>query len=167
MSVREALNRYPKMTAAVTIVAILLAAGSFVYMRLPEKPPKVQTRMFFTADDGKTWFPDQATRLAPFDRDGREAVEAHVYRCGDREFVGYMERTEPEARKKLEELMKGGVNAGNAPQIGVLRGTKAQRKKPGDADWVGVMEDNSAFNVMAKVTCENGKASEAVMPEIP
>src|SRR4051812_26868582 len=51
----------------------------------------------FTTDDGRTLFEAPADSLPPFDHDGKPAARAHVYRCGGKEFVGYLERYTPEA----------------------------------------------------------------------
>src|SRR6267154_2521014 len=61
-------------------------------------------KAFFSVDDGKTWFPDDAKNIPPFDKDGKQAVRAFVYRCADgTTFVNYLQRYKPEAKHVLEE----------------------------------------------------------------
>jgi hypothetical protein len=51
------------------------------------------TKLFFTIDDGKTWFPADASNKAPFVHDGKQALRAHVFQCADKPpFVGYLSK---------------------------------------------------------------------------
>ena len=54
------------------------------------------TQLFFTSDDGKTWFPFEATNKPPFTHDDKIAVRAHVYSVpGGKPFVAYLSKFSP------------------------------------------------------------------------
>jgi hypothetical protein len=55
------------------------------------------TQLFFTTDDGKTWFADEASKKAPFLHDEKPAVRAHVFSCdgGKKLFAGYLSKFSP------------------------------------------------------------------------
>lgn len=168
MSIRETMNRHPGLTTLAMIPVIALAIGIAIWWQLPEKPAKVQTQSFFTVDDGKTWFADDMNKVPPFDKDGKQAVAAFVFRCGSGQpFVGYLESLTPEAKKKVTEIMKEGVNRGNAPQLGMTRGMGVQRKKPGDTEWVKITDPGKTFEEIKSVTCKDGKTPVEVSPDIP
>ena len=49
-------------------------------------------KVFYSDDDGVTWFLDDAFKGSPFDHKGKEADRAFVYRCGSkgRPFVAFL-----------------------------------------------------------------------------
>jgi hypothetical protein len=55
------------------------------------------TRLYFTTDDGKTWFPLDAANRPPFVHDGKPAVRAHVFSTdgGKTGFCAYMSKFTP------------------------------------------------------------------------
>ena len=52
-------------------------------------------QIFFTDDEGQHWFPDDRRKVPPFDHNGKEAVEAEVYKCDGKTFVNHMKRYTP------------------------------------------------------------------------
>jgi hypothetical protein len=58
------------------------------------RPPKhINLQAYYSADDGRTWFSDQAGRTTPFDHDGKQAVACFVFKCDTSgPFVGYLEK---------------------------------------------------------------------------
>src|SRR6478609_8126910 len=74
-------------------------------------------RQFFTVDDGKTWFADDATKLPPFDKDGKQAVRAYVYRTAKgKEFVNHLERFTANAKQAIEQAGKSGGSTRGPPK---------------------------------------------------
>ncbi|HEY7116231.1 MAG TPA: hypothetical protein VH475_06585 [Tepidisphaeraceae bacterium] len=53
--------------------------------------------LYFTTDEGKTWFALESSNRPPFVHDGKPAVRAHVFSCdgGKTMFVGYMSKFSP------------------------------------------------------------------------
>lgn len=164
MSLRETLNRNPALAGGVAVAAVVLL-GIVVWRRViirpPDKNPVAQN--YFTVDDGKTFFTDDAKLVPPFTKDGQEAVRAFVYQTqGGSPEVVYLMKYTPEAKQALESattekdrgtaLMKfaGGVGA-------------TLVKKPLEGDWVdGVSDQGRAVKKVpdgAKVVVPPSKAS--------
>jgi len=61
------------------------------------------TRLYFTSDDGKTWFPMDASNRPPFVHDGKPTVRAHVFSTdgGKTAFVAYLSKFSPIAPDPL------------------------------------------------------------------
>ena len=104
VGIRESLNKNPSITTGVTIGIIVIALLAIVWQMWSSRPNINNIKSFYTVDDGKTWFEDQATKNPPFDYKGSPAYRAYVFKCGDsgKPFVAYMERFTPDALKKLE-----------------------------------------------------------------
>src|SRR5213083_2596184 len=105
------------MGAAVVLALAAIAFAVFRIFDVGAAPGAASDteRAFFTVDDGKTWFIDEATQLAPFQRDGKEAVRAYVIECNGKRFVNHLERYTPEGKQamlRLREVVKKGPPPG-------------------------------------------------------
>jgi hypothetical protein len=83
--------------------------------------------IYFSDDDGQTYFADDAAKLTPFDHNGREAVRCNVFKNSSGPFVGYLEKVAPPSFS---------TNNG-APSIGDPTATDLV-KRPGDKGWVPI-----------------------------
>jgi hypothetical protein len=114
-------------------------------------------KLFYTADDGKTYFPDDADKIPGFDHGGKPAYRAQVYQCGtSAPFVGYMQRIEEGARKSAEDARAQGKRA---VEVEAIMADKIEVKKPGDARWVPA---GKGERVML-VTCPDGKTMASIV----
>src|SRR3954470_1224558 len=140
MGVREAMSKRPKLAAgialALTTAAVVIVVFQMIDLRAAPELAGAPERAFFSVDDGKTWFVDDATQLAPFQHNGKEAVRAYVVECNGKKFVNHLERYTPEGKQatlRLREVVKKG------PPPGVLVAAAQQRgrelKRPGDTTW--------------------------------
>ena len=157
MSVRQWFNDNARLTAAAAAVIVLAAVG-FVVMQVLAARPKIQTNLpdaYYTSDDGKTFFVGNSASVPPFDHEGKQAVRAYVYECGDDRFVGYLERFNSEAHK----AMTGGTAT---PQHQIYG---RELKRPGKTTWIK-SGDFAAVDKLAEVKCpHNGAhAPEPVEP---
>src|SRR5947207_15826357 len=101
------------MTTIATIAIIVIALGIIIWQMMPDRPARVMTKSYFTTDDGKTYFEDSADKVAPFDKDGKEAVRAHVFKCGQgAPFVGYLEKLDPKVKQRLDDFFNDPKNKG-------------------------------------------------------
>src|SRR5262245_24765748 len=98
MGIREAINRKPGIAIATTILA-LVALVVFIFLQFRSEndvrsPDRGGAKSWYTVDDGKTWFPDRANRVSPFDHQGKTAYRCHVWTCDDGKttFVSHLER---------------------------------------------------------------------------
>jgi hypothetical protein len=77
MSIREACQRNPKIVTGVAILSLAIAMFMiFTQVKGEFGPENTETQAFYTVDDGKTWFVDEASKFPPFDKDGKVAVLA-------------------------------------------------------------------------------------------
>jgi hypothetical protein len=68
------------------------------------------TKLYFTVDDGKTFFELEASNRAPFVHEEKPAFRAHVFSCdgGKTAFVGYLSKFSPISDEPL--VRKPGMN---------------------------------------------------------
>ncbi len=135
MHIREKLDHFK--WVGVTI-GLLMVVGSVVYTYMNAgdlRPPGYRTT-YFTTDDGKTWFEDSVENVAPYKKDGKDAVAAHVYTCNDGKvkFVGYLERMSPEAKVEIDRY-KAMKSMPDTPTAQRLFEGGVEVKKPGEAGW--------------------------------
>ena len=149
------------MVIAVTVAIVAIAGISVGYQLVGSRPHGSALDAFYSTDDGRTWFTDTGSLLPPFDRDGKVAVQAYVYQCNGKQFVGYLERLTPKALKLTHDLDVAVKNArpGDAPPENLAEMQTARRwgrevKKPGDKKWVGV--NSSEGSRVTTVKCPDG-----------
>jgi hypothetical protein len=169
VGIRETLNQNPGITTGATAAIILLALVFIIWQISGGSGPSVATEAFYSTDDGKSWFADQADKIPPFDKDGKPAYRVYVYKCKDgKEFVSHLERYTPEAKKKLEEFRTKGPEAAADPGIMeaiYMGGVEVKDPETGDKNWV----KQAQFDAAAKITspvCPDGTTDtlEPVMP---
>jgi hypothetical protein len=174
VGVREALNRNRAATLVVTGALTAAAIGFAVYSMFFSSDvlgSSAQGKAFFSVDDGQKWFVDDASKVPPFERDGKQAYRAVVYRCkaDGRQFVARLERYDDAARKRIAELV---ANHGHAQSPAVMTELtqlmhKIEVKRPGDATWVApTAQTMQAYERIMHPQCP-ANASHAIEPVIP
>ncbi len=157
MGAREWLNQHPNVAIepgiAVVLLAIVLAVVQIRASR--HRYPSALPDVYYTVDDGKTFFAASSDNVPPFDYDGRQAVTAYVFQCGNQKFVGYMERF---SLKYHDFVVAHGVTP-EAEKFG------RELKKPGDAKWLP-SGDLRTEAKLTEVHCPNGGSDipESIMP---
>jgi hypothetical protein len=164
VGIRENLNKSPAITTGATIAIIVIALGFIVYQLLPNRGPRISTKVFFTDDDGQTYFSEEGTVLPPFDHSGKEAVRCYVYSCGGTKFVGYLEKYTDDAKSKLDAASKSNTpNPMMMEDMEMMQGRLV--KKPGDAKWIKSSDFEKAQKVM-EIHCPDGSSGE-LTPILP
>jgi len=156
MGLRETLNENPRVTTGITVGIIVVVLALILWPRGngvagggPGRP--VSSQVFYTNDDGKTWFPDDPKKIPPFKKDDKEAVRALVYKCGGKTFVNHMERYTPEGQKKLAAIYAKGDAAMNDPAMAEPSNEGTMEvKSPGDKEWVKVTDPRAQAVMKAK-----------------
>ena len=145
MTLRKRLNQNPRATAAAVGGLVLLA---IVVAAVSSRPPGAggapapAGKEFFSVDDGKNWFADDAAKLPPFDHQGKPAYRARVYRCPHgKEFVSHLERYNDADKKRLEAAI---ANAEPGSAEFAIALDELEVKKPGGKEWVKVGKNPSA-----------------------
>jgi hypothetical protein len=164
VGLREKLNQNPK-AAAGGIAAILVVAFGAVgwYLFGGENPQGAGRRVFYSVDDGKTWFADADVpeKIPPFKHEGKDAYRALVWTCdgGKTKFVSALQRFIPPAKAKLEELK----NKKDDPIfVRIIEGEGVEYKRPGAEGWIAHKEP-AAARLYAPL-CAQGQI-EGVVPE--
>jgi hypothetical protein len=168
MGIREQLNENPRITTGITAAIIVIVLAWLLWPRGAGAPgggggTGGAGQLFYTTDDGKTWFPDDAQKIPPFKKDGQDAVRAVVYKCGGKTFVNHMERYTPEGQKQLAAAQaKSGSDAAAALMTPVAE-TAMEVKSPGDKEWVKI-NDPKAPQVLKPKCSGDGSDLEVVRP---
>ncbi len=169
MGIRETLNQNPAITTGVTIGIIVIALGFIGWQVLSgDGAPSAVTKMYYTVDDGATYFADDANKLSPFDHEGKPAVRCYVFTCDKKksQFVAYLERLTPEAQKKMAAALEAqkkavptapGANVPGpfGPETDFIAQEGTEVKKPGAPKW---FKRNSVEGEKAvQPSCPDGK----------
>jgi hypothetical protein len=166
LGIREFMKRRQSVT---TILACVMIVGGAVAIYLQVREMSSSSgpgKAFFTVDDGKSYFVDDARKLAPFDRDGRKAVRAHVFECGGKREVGYLSCYAPEALKAMEEAKAVAGTGRPPPNVHVLAniGTMGTLvKRPGEANWVS-QADAPRATAIRVFRCRDGSTALEIDP---
>jgi hypothetical protein len=127
MALRETLQQYrgPATGGAIAFLVICAVVITFEFKGLKGQSNLYGAgQVFYSDDDGKTWFLDDVAKESPFDHDGKQAYRAMVYRCpGGTPFVAFL--------AKYSDRQKAKVNA-----EGGIAGNFGDLKKPGDSKWM-------------------------------
>lgn len=162
MGVRQKLNDASK---SVMVLIIVLVIGVYAVvaweMHRPAAGAHLGLKSYYTVDDGKTYFADDGARMPPFDHDGSPAVRCYVFKCGDTEFVGYLEEFSPELHDALTKPFDP-AHRGDAAPPNFAQGTLV--KKPGDKNWI--IKASPKGDALVRVKCPNGSIDQpsAVIP---
>ena len=157
MSVREALNKN-KGVGAAAAGALLCVAVAAIAWEFHGNGPQQITKVFYSVDDGKTWFTDDADKVSPFDYNGQQAYKVDVFKTSSgTEFVGIIERYTDEAKSKLAQLRALPPDQQNPQEIQAVVNSGLQVKRPGDTKWCLVNSSQGA-SIMAVRSPEGGPA---------
>jgi hypothetical protein len=164
VGIRQTLNDNPVVTAVVTGV-ITLAAILIVYKTSCSDSSgrsAAPTKSYFSIDDGKTYFADDAAKLPPFDYQGKPAYRVRLFKCKDGTiFVSHLERYNDSVKQKIEaERQKTGISL-NPTILGNM-----ELKKPGDAEWVTMTAGQAKYMAILQPKCPDGSTNvTAVLPD--
>ena len=167
MGLRETLNENPRITTGITVGIIVVVLAWILWPSaggVGGGGGGVVSEAFYTIDDGKNYFADDATKIPPFKKDDKDAVRAVVYKCGGKTFVNHLERYTPDAQQKLTAIYtKGGPEATDPSLLEPIRDSGLEVKSPGDKEWVKVT-DPKAQAVLKPKCPGDGADLERVMP---
>lgn len=158
MSLREKISGKPIVGISVTALFILTAAAILASTYWPEKQADL-SKAFYSDDDGQTWFVDSATKVAPFDHNGKQAVVAHVYTYdnGGKSFCAYLAKFTPAAKAKLEAAIAEAAKKQLPPEsVGLFHDPGFSKqgvlvKPAGGGTWIsyGDPKANAVFTIHA------------------
>lgn len=159
MGIREGLNSRPSITAAAAAVILLGAVAAIVWQfigRVEGGSAGLVDRAWFTTDDGKSYFAEDAKKMPPFEHEGKTAYRCYVYTCdgGKTKFVPYIERYTAEAKKILEDRLNKRDAAPGPPPRELMAGIEVKLPGAPESAWVRMNDPRAAAIVTVK--CPGG-----------
>jgi hypothetical protein len=173
VGVRETLNKHRALTTAMAGAVIAAAVAFGLRGACATIPAGGQAggpggRCFFSTDDGKSWFADDASKLPPIDHEGKTAYRVRVFRCPDgKGFVSHLERYAPADKARLEESRRtaGGAGAIVMEQTSFMQ--IGEVKKPGDTQWIRLTpETGEQYQRVTQPKCPDG-STVGLQPVLP
>lgn len=166
MGIRETLNENPRLTTGITIAIIVVVFGFIAWQWRGASSQGAGAAnsghmYYFSDDDGKSYFPDDAAKIPPFNHNGKEAVRARVMRCDGKTFVNHLERFTPDAKKKLEAINAKAPGA-DPTAAGSIQDSGREAKLPGQGDWVKITDPK--FQEIIKPHCNDINSLDEVIP---
>jgi hypothetical protein len=145
MGLRETINQKKSVSISGAIFLLMCAGTYLVYTQLPTRPPKIN-KLYYTVDDGKTWFADSIYKTPPYDYNGQAAVRAMVYSYdhGDKTFCPFLQRYNSRTKKQLDDAVAQATRDGkplssvtlfSSPAIG--QGVEIKLPGPGHKWFAG------------------------------
>ena len=155
MGIRQTLNEKKGLAAAVAGGVVVIAIALMAYNLSGPGAPSA-SEAYYTTDDGQSYFGGSVKDVPPFQKDGKTAVRAHVYRCTKcgKTFVNHLERYTPDVKKKVEAAYARGPAAANDPTFMMGLETGIEVKPPGTGAWVKATDPKYAQVVQPK--CPGG-----------
>jgi len=148
VGLRDQINQKPGIVAGMVAGLIVLLVGVIYWQLAGGRPSAVSgVKLYFSSDDGHTWFADVAEKPSPFDHEGSQAFRCYVFKSASGStFAGYLE--------------KDGATGSAMPPSG----GGSMVKRPGDRNWVP--ELSPAGQKVADVKSPDGSAAppQPVMP---
>jgi hypothetical protein len=162
MGVREKILQNA-MASKIVAATVIVICGAVVLLELRSAgtPGFVLTatgKEFYSDDDGKTWFLDDAVKGSPFNHNGSQAYRALVCRCGDgKPFVAFLAKYSDEQQAQIDKdhaVNPGQPSEAQMAPLGSLR-------KPGETKWI----DNSSPSISGypAVPCPDGSNQTATV----
>lgn len=161
MTLRERINRSPVFSIVVVSILILVMIVIVARQRRANSGGVRVSKLYYSNDDGQTYFADSSDLVPPFDHEGKQAYQAYVFQCGDgKPFVGTLARYTDAAKAKLAALDADPEKNGLA--ITDLMNSGIEVKKPGDSKWVPLQSGPGMAIMLPK--CPDGGKVVGVTP---
>jgi len=135
MGVREGLNSHRRLTIGLTVAVVAFAVGFAAWTIFAGDEKTAGQKIWFSDDDGKTWFKDDATKITPFDHNGKPAVMCFVYTYdgGKTLWAAYLMRHQAGWKEKVGAFTKH--RPSNPRDMMAINAPPMEVKKPGANDW--------------------------------
>lgn len=166
MGFRETVNRNQPVVIGVVLLTILIA-GYVIFSQARGVGSRKVTRVYYTVDDGKTWFDDDIEKVPPFLVDGKEAVKVDVMDCKGTKFAGVLQKYTPETKQVLEKAYQEKQSGKVSTQTAAVAQARANPgsilfKKPGAKDWMSANQARTQMDDVGK--CPDGSYAETIYP---
>ena len=111
MGIRDAGYKHKVFVVGAVVLLSLALVIMVQHIRSGENQsavPRSEGKAWFTIDDGRTWFADDANKLPPFDKDGKIAYGCVVWAAdnGKTQWVSHVFRYSDAAKRSLTEAQQ-------------------------------------------------------------
>ena len=172
MGFRETLEQKRGVGIGIAVVLAIGAGWLIVHEtsgRQGTPPGPHGTQYWFTTDDGKTTFADDAQKLPPFDHNGKQAVRACCFTSddGNTHWIAYLERFSPNGKRVLEAYLRRPIEDQDGMERTRLMSAGIEVKRPGapETDWT-TMANVAKYHEITQLKDPNGK-SGVINPYLP
>jgi hypothetical protein len=153
MRIREAINKRPALAIGISLACVAVVVGIWLWRAFGDQTGDSGsgTRAWYTIDDGRTWFADAATRVVPFEHQGKPAYRCRVWVCedGKTQFVSHLERLNDSTRRALGDRKY-------VERFELLPGCEeVKRPRTGDKGWINI--NTPEAQIIQAVRCPDGK----------
>jgi hypothetical protein len=170
VAIREFMNKNPMIATVGAGVVVLVGIVAIVMQMIPRGAPTgaAPTGAYYTDDDGKTFFTDDASNIPPYDHGGKQAVSAFVFKDvnGGDPFVLYMMEYSPNLKAKLESLMSSGGQSAVNDYFENNNPAGVWVKKPGDEKWL-TNGSKAGLDAVKPPKGSDGKPMQVIMVPPP
>lgn len=121
-------------TRVVAVAASVIVITGLIWWSWRSAPVagSIEGKAWFTIDDGKTWFAEDARKIPPFDHQGKPAVLCFVYKSKTQQpWASHLLRYTPQGKKSIEERRAKGIRGFAMPGAAI-----SEVKKPGAGAWI-------------------------------
>jgi hypothetical protein len=103
VSLRKWINERAGIGIAIACATLLAGAVVLGLQLRNSRQRPTGSLVWYTTDDGKSWFPESALKLPPFDHEGKKAYRCYVFACKDgAEYVSHLERLPADLKKRMD-----------------------------------------------------------------
>jgi len=168
VNLRQSLNQNPKLAVVLAAGGILIALLAAVWALWPGNGlASANTgqpgQVFFSSDDGKTFFADDPSKIPPFEKDGKQVYRAYVFRGADgKPFVSCLARYTPQVKQQLQAIYARPPEQRNPMVIAQLELDCLEVKAPGQSEWLSRSDPRAADLTMPRLP--DGSYAQPVVP---
>jgi hypothetical protein len=165
MDFKRLANR--KNASAAGLLALIVGLVVLIVWEYRTYYPGSQDSAFFTIDDGATTFlASYIDNYPPFEKSGKEAVQAHVFICDGKQVVGYLSRYTKHSLDLMAEVKASAGTGHPPPHVGELMNVSTsgtEVKKPGDTKWVTGANSPAGMKITF-FNCPDGTHHDEIYP---
>jgi hypothetical protein len=173
VQIREKLSSNPALSGGIAVGAIVIALLAIFYdlrgghsSRPPANAGAGADKNFYSADNGETYFEDDAGKIPPFDYNGQPAYRAAVFQCGHKKFVGYLIRYDPDTKAKIQQALVGHEQDAmyKLSLLSGISGSEIKKPLAGDDAWVKLADERAAEVLQVKCPDNSNGQPLVVLP---
>ena len=158
MGVRTSPNEKPRVAIIGSICFGVIVAAMIYWELRPARAVIPKTNVYYTDDDGKSWFEGPAAKITPFDHSGKQAVRCFLYQTSSGQtFVGYEQRLTDQAKALMESSPEA---------IAGLHLAEVMVKRPGETEW-HLKNSESGMAVIQHVHALDGSVGDPLLAGAP